>query len=557
MTKSLTESYSPLNTDLSRYQGQALICLTYDDGLLDNYTLAVPSHLKYKVPATFAIIVNRLLDNSFHNKFINITQMQDMEKLGFEISSHGYYHKKKFPELNDAELDLELSVSKKILEAFLSEKVVSICIPFGRANEKVIQESYKYYDIVRLFGYRGNELNQTLKSPMDAYPILNNTEINKIKRWIDNAIKDKKVITLMFHGIAEASENKGDYYFSREKLDEVLEYISSVGEDLLLPIRLCDLPKLQEMNKSLQLPKKKLITEKVLADEDNFMITLHENFPRSDKLVITFGGLPSGKTKKGFGTDFALSLGYDTIFVAQKEKTGYQGLSLDSFYKYISPHIHSRECVTYGSSLGGYCAIYYAGIINALAIAAAPKNSAHPTINRKQYASLGFLHDEIVDNPISKIEPVIIFDPNHNEETRYINNLILPAYPQARLVKVPFSGHTVLQTMKESRVLSDFMKTLIDKNQIIDFELKTDESYVWNAEKGRHLLKKGDKKGVAFLEKSLKLNPTKEAFEYLFNYYWKDNKTKVDEMIRKYIETDLVSPTEATSNKINKYLNGY
>lgn len=255
-----------------------------------------------------------------------------------------------------------------------------------------------------------------------------------------------------------------------------------------------------------------------MAEDENYMLTLHEQPKRSNKLIITFGGLPSTKTKKGFGTDFVLSLGYDTIFVAQKEKTQYQGLSLEDFYKHVKPYIQNRDCITYGSSLGAYCAIYYAGIINALAIAAAPKNSAHPTIGRSEYSTIGFNHNEIIENPIADISPVIIYDPHHKEEARYIEKLIMPAYPEARLVKVPFSGHTVLNTMSRSKVLSVFIKNLIEKNKIEPFTLPTDDCYIWNAEKGRYFLKERDfKKGIFYLEKSLAIFPSKEAFEYLFN----------------------------------------
>lgn len=103
----------PLVFNSANYHGQAMICFTYDDGLLDNYELAMPAHLKYDITATFAIIANRVIDSSFYNKFINIEQMQEMSRMGFEISSHGFYHTKKFPELDSIGLDRELNIAKK------------------------------------------------------------------------------------------------------------------------------------------------------------------------------------------------------------------------------------------------------------------------------------------------------------------------------------------------------------------------------------------------------------------------------------------------------------
>lgn len=122
------------------------------------------------------------------------------------------------------------------------ETVTSICIPFGKANDLVIKEAYKYYDIVRLFGYRSNFLADVKEKPMDAYPILNKTEVDQVIRWIDRAVEEKKVITLMLHGIAHDTSDKGDYYFSDKKLRDILAYVSSLGKNKLIPVTLRDLP---------------------------------------------------------------------------------------------------------------------------------------------------------------------------------------------------------------------------------------------------------------------------------------------------------------------------
>lgn len=64
----------------------------------------------------------------------------------------------------------------------------------------------------------------------------------------------------------------------------------------------------------------------ILADHDDYQITLHRRETLREPLVLTFGNLPSRKTASGFGTDFLLKHGYDTIYVAQRAGTQYQGL---------------------------------------------------------------------------------------------------------------------------------------------------------------------------------------------------------------------------------------
>ena len=75
---------------------------------------------------------------------------------------------------------------------------------------------------------------------------------------------------------------------------------------------------------------------RTLARHGDYEITLHESGAQpGDKLVVTFGGQPSDLAQSGFGTSFALSLGYDTIHVAQRFGTQYQGLPLEAFLEFI------------------------------------------------------------------------------------------------------------------------------------------------------------------------------------------------------------------------------
>ncbi|MBP6862175.1 MAG: hypothetical protein KBC57_07445 [Neisseriaceae bacterium] len=286
------------------------------------------------------------------------------------------------------------------------------------------------------------------------------------------------------------------------------------------------------------------------------MITLHEHVIKSKKLVITFGGLPSSKTKTGFGTDFALKLGFDTIYVAQAANTQYQGLSLEDFYKHIEDIIQGRECITYGSSLGAYSAIYYGGIINALIIAAAPKNSAHPSLAYGKFKNISFKHKELKDIPKSLIPPVLIYDPYHKEEVSFIEKHVRPAYDSLRIVQVPFSGHTVLNTMKLSGVLTSFMVNLIESKKIIPFVMKTDDCYVWNGEVSRFYFSKGEiQSAIKYAERSLEIHLNKEALGYLVNYYVSLKRyDELKKLYQEYVVRKGLVPTQASANIFQKYI---
>src|SRR5699024_10439818 len=98
------------------------------------------------------------------------------------------------------------------------------------------------------------------------------------------------------------------------------------------------------------------------------------------------------------------------------------------------------------------------------------------------------------------------------EETKFINQWLKPAYPQAHLIRLPFAGHTVLDTMQRSGVLKDFITSFIEKGQIIDINLKEDGSFIWHAERGRQQLKDNElDEARLHFESSIKLHPNGDA----------------------------------------------
>ncbi len=93
----------------------AYITFSYDDGLKNNYHLALPLHDKYDIPASLAIIANRAVNPEFWDKYMSPREIVDADARGHEIVSHGVYHHTKYTELTHEELEDELSHSKKIL----------------------------------------------------------------------------------------------------------------------------------------------------------------------------------------------------------------------------------------------------------------------------------------------------------------------------------------------------------------------------------------------------------------------------------------------------------
>jgi len=255
-----------------------------------------------------------------------------------------------------------------------------------------------------------------------------------------------------------------------------------------------------------------MTTPITLADHPDYRITLHRTKYRKEgvtpKMVITFGGQPADLADSGFGTKFCLSSGWDTIYVTQRVHTQYQGLSIEAFWDAIAEQCEGREVVCYGSSLGAYAALYYGGSLDARIVAAAPMLPAWKPLGLRPFADVEVTHQPMADGPLSTSVPIVMYDPMIPNDLRIVKEMVQPAYPDARLVEVPFGGHTVLATLGKAQLLKDVIVSMIDDDVILNFERPGEGTATYHGEKARYLMRTDKLAARAELEKSLVLAPS-------------------------------------------------
>ncbi|MBS7824938.1 hypothetical protein J7547_06900 [Wohlfahrtiimonas chitiniclastica] len=194
----------------------------------------------------------------------------------------------------------------------------------------------------------------------------------------------------------------------------------------------------------------------IIREEQGYII---ENYDiGSDITFIVFQVTGSNKKTAPFGLEFLLLRGYNVIACNQNNNQ-YQELSYDDFQDIISPYVKNKKVFLYGSSLGGYCAVYYAGAVNGTAIAAAPRNSLHPALSLKQDST--FKHTELIDKELST-QPIYIFiDPHQSKDIYYLDNHILPAYPHSTVLRFEYAGHEVLTHISRTKQLSKILDAIV------------------------------------------------------------------------------------------------
>lgn len=255
----------------------------------------------------------------------------------------------------------------------------------------------------------------------------------------------------------------------------------------------------------------------IVSDCKGFMITHHKNLISSntDKLIVTFGPRGSGKTMEGFGTSFFLKLGFDTIYVAQEKGSFYQNLSFEQFEEIMAPFL-DKKIFTYGHSLGGYCAVYYAGAINAKAISICPKLPPHPSIKTDKYKNIFISHTNINNNRLSDKVPFVVYDPDELLDNIFFNEVILEGYSQVDLFKAYGLGHEdAPRILIRSGVLKKIINTIVVADSLeSSFDFKFDPLY--NYHKTLRDAVECESKGCldesfSLLQNSLNVFPTLES----------------------------------------------
>ncbi|ASR88862.1 hypothetical protein [Alcaligenes faecalis] len=222
-----------------------------------------------------------------------------------------------------------------------------------------------------------------------------------------------------------------------------------------------------------------IVRKTEVAQSQEFKIDYYDR--GADTTFIVFNGYGSTLKSTPFGLHFLIAQGFNVVACLHNNNQ-YQGLSLEQFEGYIKPLIHGKRVFLYGSSLGAYCAIYYAGVVNGNVIAAAPRNSAHPDMIRlngatSKYKPENFKHNNIINNQITSGRIYVLIDPNEKLDMIFLNHFILTAYPNAEIIEFPYAGHEVLFHVNETGQLKKILSQIVSGEQHISVDSNLHSKY--------------------------------------------------------------------------------
>lgn len=215
-----------VNNQKNKIINKTYISFTFDDGYKNHFDLAFPIFKKYNITATEYVIVGKIGEEFEGSKLMNWDDLKDLNNAGWDIESHTLTHPY-LTRLNQEEIEKEFYISKKILEERGFE-VSSVAIPYGKYNNEIRNIAKKYYKAVRVSSWGCNKIISldALKSKW----IKNDTTLEEMKEWINDAEKNKCWLIIMLHHV-EKNKTK-EYSVSVSDLENLIEYIKEKNLDI-------------------------------------------------------------------------------------------------------------------------------------------------------------------------------------------------------------------------------------------------------------------------------------------------------------------------------------
>ncbi|MDP3417945.1 hypothetical protein [Falsiroseomonas sp.] len=211
----------------------------------------------------------------------------------------------------------------------------------------------------------------------------------------------------------------------------------------------------------------------LLLDNGHSVIRHHRTSHGScGVLVVTFAEMyQNDPSKPGFGQDFLLTAGFDVVTVQKRSELWYQDLSPESFRAAVAPVASQySRVVTYGVSMGAFAALLYAGAIGASALALSPMVSIHPHLPGAQLVELRgkveLRHIYLTDAPRGDGTIVVIYDPLMSHDQLYVEREVMPAFPDAKIVRLPRGDHPVARALWEMGILQSLVVGFLREGQV-------------------------------------------------------------------------------------------
>ncbi len=213
----------------------------------------------------------------------------------------------------------------------------------------------------------------------------------------------------------------------------------------------------------------------------------------SAQLVITFNSM--GQTlEDDFGKDFLEQLNISQINVACSSKDFFQSLSLESFLEAVSPIAKNHsDIVTYGTSLGGYAAIYFGSVLQARTLAIAPRLPIHSYMEglRSYNPNIEIKHEDLRQITAPQNNVLTVYDPDEEADAKFVS-YFLADRENTSFIELNGAGHFILEQLKTINMLALCIESYIRSNDFKESTIDTRAFTQPKRDKAQKALEDGD-----------------------------------------------------------------
>lgn len=207
--------------------------IIFDDGSIEDYTIMYPYFKSKGIKGCSALISSQ---TDKYNTFLNMNQIYEMDNYGWDFLSHTVDHLD-LTKLSLAEIDYQLEAGKKFYED-KGIKISGLVYPYNNYDDKVINETKKYFDAGFAFNYQDKPLYNTdlTNNRYNIYRVMLENPLTDNKKIIDEAIKNNGWLVFMGHGnyyrqdvYTDDSIWPGKWGNNVQKVKDTIDYLMSKG----------------------------------------------------------------------------------------------------------------------------------------------------------------------------------------------------------------------------------------------------------------------------------------------------------------------------------------
>ncbi|HUW22091.1 MAG TPA: polysaccharide deacetylase family protein [Candidatus Bathyarchaeia archaeon] len=204
-----------------------LVTIWFDDGWLSQYEIAAPILARAGFPAAVSVVT----DYTGYGGYLDWLQLRDLQKKGWEITSHGVSHYCDDGQIADSQAELEFYRSRQELinEGFRPGHFVAPC---GLISSRTGEFAQKYYRSLRTSDGGFNPLPVEEPYSLKAFGIEESTSLEEIRGWLHEAKNSRSWLIFIFH---QVDKEDARYGVAPEKFEGIITEIKSSGLSVVLP----------------------------------------------------------------------------------------------------------------------------------------------------------------------------------------------------------------------------------------------------------------------------------------------------------------------------------